>query len=633
MSKIPTIHAATEARKLDVLPDMTDLRDRYYRPALIQLDQTKLPQIGPDYIRNQHGEGACTGFALAAVVDQQCRHLFGDQARKVSTRMLYEMAKLHDDTPGQNYSGSTIRGALKGFYHNGVCLEENAAFFPSDGNPEAWELSVQRAREAREITLGAYYRLHHEINDYHTAINEAGAIIASAEIHSGWANPEAGVIAPVNRFEGRHAFAIVGYDRDGFIIQNSFGRGWGGYLGQPGLALWSYADWAENVVDAWALRLAISSPNAFEIKFARNHARLKSGKAEASKSLAPRRQDINGHFLHIDDGDLFGTGRYASTPDGIAATAKFLSDPQSTCNDPDLRDQMQDYQHAVIITHGAMQDKFAVAKRIRAWKPVFKRNGIYPIHVMWETVFNTEINDVIKDLLRKAKARMGTSEERIDEGLEALARPLGRKLWRDLVRSGEMGFGKGSQGAAALHTLLKGTQNRKDKPLKLHFISHSAGVHLLFSILPQMKLAGLKFETCSLMSPACSAQIYKTEIKPHIGTIIQRVNQYSLIDARERADSVDVYSKSLLYLVTNAIADQCGTQVLGMETSLTGDKPIALAKQHRVYFAGRDNKITNSKTHRGFDSDRTTMNHVLGTILGTDVDARTGFSDRDLTGY
>jgi hypothetical protein len=70
-----------------------------------------------------------------------------------------------------------------------------------------------------------------------------------------------------------------------------------------------------------------------------------------------------------------------------------------------------------------------------------------------------------------------------------------------------------------------------------------------------------------------------------------------------------------------------------METSLTGGKPIALAKQHKVYFAGRDNKVTNSKTHRGFDSDRTTMNHVLGAILGTSVDARIGFSDRDMTGY
>ncbi len=633
MPDIPTIRAASEERKLDVLPDMTDLRDRYYTPALIQLDQAKLPQINPNYIRNQHNEGACTGFALAAVVDQQCQHQFGENARMVSTRMLYEMAKLHDDTPGRNYSGSTIRAALKGFYHNGVCLEESAEFFPSNDNTGDWELSVARAREAREITLGAYFRLQHEINDYHTAISEAGAIIASANIHTGWTNPENGMITPVNRYEGRHAFAIVGYDREGFIIQNSFGRGWGGYRGQPGLALWTYADWAENVIDAWALRLAISSPNAFQVKFARNHARLKSGNAEAGKSLAPRRQDINGHFLHIDDGELFSTGRYASTSDGIAATAKFLADPKSTCDDPEWRDQMQDYQHAVIITHGAMQDNFAVAKRIRAWKPVFKRNGIYPIHVMWETVFNTQINDVIKDLLRKAKARMGASEERIDEGLEALARPLGRKLWRDLVRSGEMGFAKRSQGAAALHMLLQGTQNRKGKPLKLHFVSHSAGVHLLSSILPQMKGAGLTFETCSLMSPACSAKIYDKRIKPHIGNTIRQVNQYSLIDARERADSVDVYSKSLLYLVTNAIADQCGTRVLGMETSLTGDNPIALAKQHKVYFAGRDNKVTNSKTHRGFDSDRTTMNHVLGTILGTGVDARIGFSDRDMTGY
>ena len=35
---------------------------------------------------------------------------------------------------------------------------------------------------------------------------------------------------------GGHAFAIVGYDQDGFIVLNSWGRNWGGYQGRSGMA-------------------------------------------------------------------------------------------------------------------------------------------------------------------------------------------------------------------------------------------------------------------------------------------------------------------------------------------------------------------------------------------------------------
>ena len=634
MATTDTLKTKDIERKLDALPDVTDLRDRYYQPALIALEQTSVPDIPECYIRNQFSEGACTGFALAAVIDQQCRHLFGEEAKTiVSTRMLYEMAKLHDDTPGRCYSGSTIRGALKGFFHNGVCLEDDAPFFPQVGQPlESWKLSVNLARKARKITLGAYFRLNHEINDYHTALAEAGALIVSAEVHSGWANPRGGVITPRSRIEGRHAFAIVGYNSEGFIIQNSFGAQWGGYDKKPGLALWRYEDWAAHVTDAWVMRLAISSPDAFNVKFARNHASLRRPQGDNMRTLAPRRQDVNGHFLHIDDGELVRVGRYASTDDAVAATAEFLSDPPASCDEEAAKDKMATYQHAVLIAHGAMQNQFDVAKRIRAWKPVFKRNGIYPIHIIWDTVFNSEINNVIADLLRKARDRMGPDEEQIDAGLETLARPLGRKLWRNLTDSSKMAFGNRSEGAAALSQLLDGTQAHKGGPLKLHFMSNSAGVHLLSSILPLMESKGLVFDTCSLMSPACTALIYERDIKLRVGRTIGRVNQYSLIDKREEADSLDIYRKSLLYLVKNAIAEKCGAQILGMQNDLEGDNAIDLAKDHQVFFAGQD-KETDSKTHRGFESDRATMNHILGTILGEKPKPSTMFNAADLTGY
>ena len=42
--------------------------------------------------------------------------------------MLYTMAKQYDEWPGDKYDGSSLRGALRGFYNNGACEQK---FWPS----------------------------------------------------------------------------------------------------------------------------------------------------------------------------------------------------------------------------------------------------------------------------------------------------------------------------------------------------------------------------------------------------------------------------------------------------------------------------------------------------------------------
>ena len=62
---------------------------------------------------------------------------------------------------------------------------------------------------------------------------------------------------------GGHAFAIVGYNRDGFLVQNSWGGDWGGFRhgnkARAGVALWRYEDFDLNVWDLWVARTALPS--------------------------------------------------------------------------------------------------------------------------------------------------------------------------------------------------------------------------------------------------------------------------------------------------------------------------------------------------------------------------------------
>ena len=69
-------------------------------------------------IMNQGQEGACTGFGLACVVNYLRWRRFGlpTKMTSVSPRMLYNFARRYDDYAGEDYNGSSCRGALKGWF-------------------------------------------------------------------------------------------------------------------------------------------------------------------------------------------------------------------------------------------------------------------------------------------------------------------------------------------------------------------------------------------------------------------------------------------------------------------------------------------------------------------------------------
>ena len=68
-----------------------------------------------DLVLDQGQEGACTGFGLAAVINYLLWVRSGYKmtaADKVSERMIYHLARFYDEWPGEDYEGSSCRGAL-----------------------------------------------------------------------------------------------------------------------------------------------------------------------------------------------------------------------------------------------------------------------------------------------------------------------------------------------------------------------------------------------------------------------------------------------------------------------------------------------------------------------------------------
>lgn len=583
-------------RNRPALRDVPDIRDRLYEPTLQALKQEiRPPRLTT--ILDQGSEGACTGFALAAAINLLlATHADGaPPKRRVSPHMLYRMARRHDEWRGEADKGSSLRGALRGFYNCGAC------------DDDVWDrkkddVTLASARNARRTTLGAYYRLRPNLSDYHAAINETGVIYVSATVHSGWEDPRGGRIRPGGDEIGGHAFIIVGYNELGFWVQNSWGSDWG----DNGFALWEYADWAQSVTDAWVLQLAVPAPTAFGLGFSRGGGRSALDVSRARRR-APQRHEIAGHFVHLSNGDLCRQAPYWSSRDDVAATAEALRASQSS--------------HFMFYAHGGLNSPDDAAIRTAAMLDGFARNGVYPYSVFYDTGLARTLKDVIVSKTHELSGRTGGFGDFWDEMVESLVGPVGKCLWREMKRDARMPFEPKRDGEAALLAFVNALATRAT-PMPIHLVGHSTGGVLIGHLLEALERIATKpivIDSVSLMAPACSIDFYKQHYQPRLGNgktrvKIRRLNVYNLDRKAELNDNVaGAYRKSLLHLVSNAFEEQPATPLLGMQQctgEIENDRGLTL-------FNTRDHKkITAATSHGDFDNDPATMNHILTGMLG-----------------
>jgi hypothetical protein len=601
-------------RKLDILPDMPDIRDRIYAPNLRPLLPGVYPRVAFT-VRNQGADSSCTGFSLAHVIDVlRFRETGPDNPQRVSARMLYEMAKRNDEWDGSAYEGSSLRGAIKGFFRNGVCNEATAPDVPKGTE---WVLTYDMAKEARETRLGAYFRLQPDITDYHAALNEVGVIYVSAQIHSNWQAPkDRQWIEPGGKPVGGHAFAIVGYDADGFWILNSWGAEWGA----NGIAHWHYADWASTVMDAWVLQLGVRSPTAFG---AVPNATISSS-AKGLQSRDPNRGDIIGHFINIDDGRLVMDGKYGSPTDAeMRQTVDRLT--------LDTSNSGKGYDHLVIYAHGGLNSLVDEAKRISVWarNDIFGRNKLYNFHLMWGSGFIDEVFGKISQSHVAGRAG-GVFDWMFEAGP---GREIGAYAWRNMKQDAAVSFDGSADydgGYKGLGPLLKGIDAARHHRPTLHLVGHSAGSIVLGHLLGAMnrfKPKNIKLGSIHLMAPACTVDFFNQQYGPYLSgngalKVEDKIYLYSMTDAQESADTVSAdvpllpsYSHSLLYLVSRAYEDLIPMPIAGMAKYDPGLKKSAKLD---ISYSARGGACE-STSHGGFDNDVATLTTIMNRIAGHKV--------------
>ena len=531
-----------------VREDWVDLRDQNYTPNLTVLrdecyvdDRLLLTDdVGTKHlrfgIRNQGLTGRCAGFALANLVDIQ-RSLQFENRRKtpessaemlrqaaeqhygriVSADMLYRMGYFHDRYPdlddkhdmGPNNEGlRTLRSVVKGFYHHGVCFDWSDSM--DNCPPGHWQSDcylppeilderkaqlfprVLQAKEARSIGLGAYYRLASILNHFHAALNDAEAILVSANVHAGWKAPwdhgNDGFIewSPKTGASGAHAFVIVGYDRNGFHVLNSVGPNWGGYKNQAGIGLWTYGDWAQNVIDSWVLRLGVHAPDAFGASIGEKGVK---GRFKVQASIPCF--ELVGHYIHLDDGFHVQTGAYPSFSDGWEKTRGYLQ--ENLAAEPN-EDQ---YRGVLVWIPGSLEDiKSAFGSAVKR-KNLVKALGLYPYSVFWCNGFAEKSMQVLTGLFDSCKEQAGVDAEHLDDLIEHRVRGVGRAFWRDIELSArravagptELPYEKDMDDQTrfepgfVINFLKDLFQFVEDTGAELHLVTEGAGVLVLHEIL------------------------------------------------------------------------------------------------------------------------------------------------------
>jgi hypothetical protein len=592
----------------DARPDRIDLRDREYQPILKLLpsqypEQQSIQQYRDRYVKDQMildqgKEGACTGFGLAAVINylnwKQALEQGNPVPKKVSARMLYHLARFYDEWPGEDYEGSSCRGAMKGWHRHGVCREDYWPYRDEQGKVRFVKPKKGWDEDAALRPLGAYYRINKDsISDMQAAIYEVGAIYVSAKVHDGWFQKKwklvdriAVIGSPQSKETGGHSFAIVGYNQYGFIVQNSWNDGWG----TKGFAILPYADWVERGMDAWVAvlgapmvgaksrhYLAPASLHQTASEPAQLFGLLKRGEEPPyvykSPEVAPWDQDKAYQHSIVMGNNGTVLNRSVKSEDAQSSLDEIAyTQPLAWLN--------QDQTKVVFYAHGGLNSEEDSIARVRILGPYFKANGMYPIFFTWTTGFLESLKYIIGDATLGIEPQgawrdiwesvKDAAKEAKDRAIEvACQNVLVKTVWSQMKQNAEA---SASFPNAALQPTVECIKNlqRAHKNLEVHLIGHSAGSILLGHLLALFVQESIQVTTCTLYAPACTVQFALKYYQPAInsGGLDKSALTFEILtDEREQTDSVGPYGKSLLYLVSRALEDYHKTPLLGMENA------------------------------------------------------------------
>ena len=608
--------------KRNVVPDRLDLRDRPYLPAIAVTPMAELLPRVPLPVLDQGSTNACTGFALSNTVHFLLRQR-DPKAPKISPFMIYSMARRYDEFPGSAAdAGSSLRGAMKGWYRHGACRHD--LWQSLDMPPGVTRAEDDWWLDAAKRPLGAYYRVDsRSVVDMHVALNEVGILYASAVCHDGWVkNGTAGTsrrgywTIPARKAEaddGGHAFVIIGYNREGFIIQNSWGPGWG----TRGLAVLTYEDWLDNAMDCWVAQLGVVTDQHLEVA-ASLSLRVEKNKVKLAADSILRDREISPFIINMENnGKLSASGLFRTQEGDVKSLVTMHV--ESARKAWGLKAGAP--TDVAIYAHGGLTGEADAAETAAKWIPALYDARIFPIFLMWETDLWSTLKNRLADLVAgqpRPTAGLGDQLKRFwNRRLEQLLAMPGSSIWGEMKQNADAISAGEKSGGRILYECANQSPWFTRTPVRLHLIGHSAGSIAHSHIVHRLCERGWTFETLNLMAPAVTVNLFNETVIPRLkDRKLKQLNEFHLTDVVEQADPtckpILYYTRSLLYLVSESFERGKQTPLVGMEKYF--DQHIGRLGLKNVKAWTSPAGASQSTTHGGFDDDKATRDSVISLI-------------------
>ncbi len=634
----------------NAVPDVFDERDLEYRARLQPLPSVLQCRPKDRYVMSQEGS-SCTGHAVAAMINAVLAAQ--KDPTHVSPYMLYALARRYDEFPGDADEGSSLRGALKGWYYHGVLPDDRWPTLEAKDEPDLDHDDEVVALAARR-PLGTFYRVNTtRLDDMQSAINELSAIAVTASIHDGWNEPkvlrrkdeELHVISRTSSSQplGGHAFCLVGYNEVGFLVQNSWGSEWGA----EGFATLPYDDWLETAYDAWVARPGVPS-----LVSARSRRKVISVAGNRLVDApAPDIRMLANHVVNLgNDGRLSTTGRFASSTTQIDRLFAHLGETHDEWDDADAGRP----RRIVLYAHGGLNSEktgLTSAQRQVNW---WLRNHVYPVCFAWQTGLTETLQDELTDLVRGRLPAGGgrfSLVEQVDRAVEKTVKTHLRWVWAEMKENAERASEKlpnlsrtpDDKIPGASLTVARLAKYLQGRPAEVHLVGHSAGSIFLLGVIEGLVKAGVTVSSLSYLAPALRTDEWMRRVLPHLETKkVKAFTSFAMdpvleLDDVVGAQGITAYHKSLLYLVSRGFEKPVVDRAT--EVPLVGMAHFADTRVEGASLADAVNRVggelvwstresparsrSQSTSHGGFDDDSSTMTSVLLRILGQD-DVRPG---------
>lgn len=218
-------------------------------------------------VKNQKDVNSCVAHVTSSILEWYDSQV--GESNKLSTNFIYGIQK---QFCGQDGEGMYLRDACKIVTEYGDMLETDCS--GNDEVPECWGKaenalqSTEAKDRAKFFLIGSYYDLKNN-NAIKKAIYKYGPVLGAIKWYDNFVPNSQGLLKGEQTGNyGYHAIMIYGWNKDGFLCQNSWGTAWGnkGRFILP---------WSVPVAEAKALIDSSVDIDVADVKIPQKSSRLK----------------------------------------------------------------------------------------------------------------------------------------------------------------------------------------------------------------------------------------------------------------------------------------------------------------------------------------------------------------------